>query len=159
MKWTDEKLGTKTPGERHQLYMNARAMNSDEARQLVRLIEESGLAYSLDRSLRVPDPISQKIAAIAFSAEATKAMEDAILNGLPPMAALDPLLIQALGDDYGSHNASTTFAGRIAAERMQQRGYHKAGRKQKLPADCRAKTADVLERTPEVVEKTPEVVV
>lgn len=159
MKWTDEKLSAKTPGERHQLYTNARAMKSDDARALVRMIEESGLAYSLDRSLRVPDPISQKIADVAFSAEATKAMEGAIRNGLPPMAALDPLLIQALGDDYGSHNSTTTFAGRIAAERMQQRGYRKAGRKQKLPADCRAKTADVLELTPDVAEKAPEVVV
>lgn len=152
MKWTDEKLGTKTPGERHQLYMNARAMDSDEARALVRMIEESGLAYSLDRSLRAPDAVSEKIATIAFSAEATKAMEDAIRNALPPMAALDPMLIQALGDDYGSHNSSTTFAGRIAAERMLQRGYRKAGRKQKLPAECRAKTAEVLEKVPEVLQ-------
>ncbi|MBC8130717.1 MAG: hypothetical protein H7Y08_10405 [Rhizobiaceae bacterium] len=152
MKWTDEKLSAKTPGERHQLYMNAMAMDSDDARALVRMIEDSGLAFSLDRSLRKPDAVSEKIAGIAFSADATKAMEDAIRNGLPPMAALDPMLIEALGEDYGTHNSSTTTAGRIAAERMIQRGYQKTGKKQKLPADCRAKTADVLEKAPEVVQ-------
>lgn len=152
MIWTDEKLGAKSPGERHQLYVNARSMDSDDARALVTMIEESGLPYSLDRSLRVPDPISTKVAEIAYSAEATKAMEEAIRNALPPMAALDPMLIQALGDDYGPHNSSTTFAGRISAERMMQRGYQKIGKKQKLPADCRAKTAEVMVKRSEATE-------
>ena len=144
MKWTEEKLGAKSPGERYQLYINARSMDSDDARALATMIEESGLPYSLDRALRTPDPVSIRVAEIAFSAEGTKAMEEAIRNELPPMAALDPMLIQALGDDYGTHNSSTTTAGRISAERMQQRGYQKTGKKQKLPAECRAKTADLL---------------
>jgi hypothetical protein len=152
MKWTDEKLGAKSPGERHQLYTNARAMDSDEARALVRMIEESGLAYSLDRSLRKPDAISEKIAEVAFSAEAGKAMEDAIRNGVAPMAALDPMLAAEMGEDYGAHNGSTTTAGRIASERMIQRGYQKTGKKQKLPAECRAKTGDLLEKAPEVLQ-------
>lgn len=152
MKWTEDKLGAKSPGERHQLYMNARSMDSDDARALVTMIEESGLPYSLDRSLRTPDPIATKIAEIVYSAEATKAMEEAIRNSVPPMAALDPMLVQALGDDYGSHNSTTTFAGRLSAERMQQRGYQKLGKKQKLPAECRAKTADLMSKAPEVLQ-------
>jgi len=152
MKWTEEKLGAKSPGERHQLYANARSMDSDDARALATMIEESGLPYSLDRSLRSPYPVSTRVAEVVFSAEGTKAMEEAVRNGVPPMAALDPMLAQTLGDDYGPHNASTTTAGRIAVERMLQRGYRKLGKKQKLPAECRAKTADLMEKVPEAQE-------
>jgi hypothetical protein len=141
--WTIEKLKAKTPSERLTLYKNAVKLG-DAGKELISLLDEAGLPYSDDESLKGSDPLTLKIADIAFSPEGTAAMRDAIDKGMPPMAGLDPLLSEAVGNDYGPHNSSTNWAGRIAAERMERLGFRKTGKKATLPSGCIARTAEVM---------------
>lgn len=144
LEWTLEKLERLTSSQRHQLYMNALSSTDPIGVELLSLLAGSGLPYSDDSALRGEDPVAVKIAEIAYSPEGSDRMRQAIDQELPPMAGLDPMLSAALGGDYGSHNRSTTFAGRIAAERMEQLGFRRTGKKVALPGGCIAKRAEFM---------------
>jgi hypothetical protein len=128
---------------RHQLWINARNIDSEEAREVVRMIENLGLPYSDPKSLKFDDPIFQRMEQIVFSAEGKAAGIEATEAGLPALAGIDPLLSTTLGVDYGSHNNGTMNAGYLVAQMMQMQGYKLSGRKGKLPATCVAKTAEI----------------
>ena len=146
-KITPESIRAMPIHKRHDLYKAAlteRAKGNADADIVLRMLEETNLPYSDDTALRSNDPVVQKIAEIAFSKEGTLAMERAIGDGLPPMAGLDPLLAGSLGNDYGAHNQSTNWAGRLAAERMEKRGYKRTATKASLPEGCIARSAEVM---------------
>ncbi|ABD05313.1 hypothetical protein RPB_0602 [Rhodopseudomonas palustris HaA2] len=129
--------------QRHQLWINARKIDSEEAREVVRLIEDLGLPYSEDRSLKLDDPINQKMYQIINSKEGKAAAFEATANGRPALEGIDPLLLAALGVDYGKHNDTTINAGYLVAQMMRSQGYQLSGRKGKLPSSCVAKTAEI----------------
>ena len=64
---------------------------------------------------------------------------------IPALAGIDPMLLSALGVDYGSHNEGTISAGYLVAQMMRMHGYKLTGRKGKLPSTCVAKTAEIYE--------------
>ena len=129
--------------ERHRLWINARGIDSDEARDLVRQIEGLGLPYSEEGSLKFDDPIFLKMYEIINSPKGKAAAIEATKAGQPALAGIDPLLIEALGVDYGSHNDGTINAGYLVAQMMRSQGYKLSGRKGKLPPTCVAKTAEI----------------
>jgi hypothetical protein len=107
------------------------------------LIETLGLPYSDPGSLKFDDPIFLKMHEIIFSERGKAAAIEATQAGLPALAGIDPLLSEALGVDYGSHNDGTINAGYLVAQMMRAQGYKLTGRKGKLPPACTAKTAEI----------------
>jgi hypothetical protein len=139
----ENKLRSMSVHERHQLWINAKNKDSDEARSIVQMIENIGLPYSDDRNLRHSDPIFLKMVEVIYSKEGKAAGVEATTQGLPAMAGIDPLLLAALGVDYGAHNEATVNAGTIVASMMTTLGFKKSGKKGKLPSICIAKTAEI----------------
>lgn len=139
----ENKLRAMSVHDRHQLWINARGMDTDEAKKLVQMIESLGLPYSDPTSLTSNDPISIKMTEIIFSPEGKAAAIDATKQGLPALAGVDPMLAAALGVDYGPHNSGTINAGYLVAEMMRTQGYKLTGRKGKLPSNCVAKTGEI----------------
>jgi hypothetical protein len=139
----EAKLRAMKVHDRHRLWINARKKDSDEAKEIVRMIENIGLPYSDPGSLKFDDPIFMKMEEIIFSPEGIAAGIQSTNNGLPALAGIDPLLSSALGVDYGSHNDGTINAGFLVAQMMRMQGYKQSGRKGKLPPTCIAKTAEI----------------
>jgi hypothetical protein len=139
----ESKLRGMTVHERHQIWINARRIDSAEARELIRMIEGLGLPYSEEGSLKYDDPIILKMYEIIHSAQGKTAAIEATKEGRPALEGIDPLLSAALGVDYGSHNDGTINAGYLVAQMMRSQGYQLSGRKGKLPPTCIAKTAEI----------------
>src|SRR4051794_2688956 len=113
------KMGVNSvPTKQSSSRVNARNVDSDEARELVHMIEALGLPYSDPESLKFDDPIFLKMHEIIFSDPGKKAALEATKAGLPALAGVDPLLSAVLGVDYGSHNDGTINAGYLVAQMM-----------------------------------------
>ena len=146
-KYTLEKLTAMSVSSRHTLYKNAlaeRVKGNPAAEPLLKLLESSGLPFSEAGGLSNDSPITMLIWEIANSPEGVSAMRQAIDDGHPPMAGVDPLLAEALGVDYGGHNTATATAGDIVAQKMRSLGYKDTGKSGKLPTYCIAKTARIF---------------
>ena len=85
-----------TPHERHVVWKRARTRTDEHAREVTKLIEDSGLPYSDDASLRMDDPVT-----IRNSAEGRAAMIAATEKGLPAISGVDHRLSAELGVNYG----------------------------------------------------------
>jgi hypothetical protein len=151
--WTKEKLASKSPHERETIYKNAKKKSTPEAIALVKMIEEAGLPYSDTACPTNDDPLSIAIYDVVHSAPGRQAVIDAIEKGLPPLAGIDPLLLDKLGVDYGAHNMTTATAGSIIAELMRSLGYKEAGTSRPLPPGSVAKTGQMWTQIP--MSKTP----
>ena len=102
--------------DRQTLWKNARAKDSDQARDLVARIEQLGLPYSEGGGLKSGDPLLQKIEQVVFSDDARTAGREATEAGRPALEPIDPMLLAALGMDYGSRNGTTREAGWFVAQ-------------------------------------------
>jgi len=127
-------------GDRHNLWKNAKAKDTPEGRSLVSAIEALGLPFSETGGLKMDDPLTLRMWSIIHSAEGKAACFAATTQGFPAVAGVDPMLREALGVDYGSHNQSTNTAGAIVAEVMRTAGYVQAAEGKPLPAGSVAKT-------------------
>jgi hypothetical protein len=78
---------------------------------------------------------------IINSPKAVEAAISATEAGLPTLQGVDPLLVEALGVDYGPRNRGTMEAGFWVADMMRSKGYKNSGKKGNLDS-CVAKTAD-----------------
>ena len=109
MRWDHAKLAARSTHERHQLWLNAKAATGEEAKILVKLIENSGLDYLADKakSVTLDSPIGRKLEKIVFSPDGKKAAIESTKAGLPAIAGVDPLLQAGLGEDYNPHNEAT----------------------------------------------------
>ena len=155
MEWTKETLASKSRHERETIYKNARKKNSPEAVTLVKMIEEAGLPYSDAACPTSDDPLTIAIYDLIHSAMGRQAAIDAIEKGLPPLAGIDPLLLDKLGTDYGAHNMTTAVAGRLIAELMRSLGYKEAGTSRPLLPGSVAKTGQMWTNVP--MSKTPKI--
>ena len=126
-------------GDRNVLWENAKRKGGTEALRIIELIESSGLDYGRSESVKLDSPIGKAIERLIFSAEGRTAALRAVQEGLPPLAALDPLLQEALGADYGPHNEATIQAGYLIANLMRQLGFEASG-PGRLPTNCVART-------------------
>jgi hypothetical protein len=143
-----EKLKAMTARDRHQLWLNAKAKaeESEVAKELVSLIEFSGLDYERDRSQPVllDDPIGRLMKRIIGSDDGRRAMLDAVGRGLPALAGVDPLLQKELGPNYSKYNDATIQAGYLVNGFMEGLGYKKS-HSAPMPVGCVAKTGLTFE--------------
>jgi hypothetical protein len=140
-----EKLRALSPVGRHNLWVNAlkQADTNPKAAEIVHLIETSGLDYRREKSLTLDDPISKRMEMVIFSPEGKTAALEATAQGLPALAGIDPLLVDALGKDYGKHNEATAQAGFVLTNMMRQLGYENGG-SAPLPKNCVARSGQLF---------------
>ena len=94
------------------------------------------------------DPLVQAIAAVVHSAEGRAVCEQAVAEGQPAIAGVDPLIADRLGVDYGAHNMTTNAAGWLVAELMRGLGYRSLGKAGKTPKGCVAGSGTLWEPKP-----------
>ncbi|GEC31681.1 hypothetical protein N181_01885 [Sinorhizobium fredii USDA 205] len=136
---TIEKLQKMTPEQRANLHENARKRLDNGGREIIELIESSGLPLS-SGGMRLSDPVYQRMEEIIWSSEGKKAAVATTEAGLPALAGVEPFIVANLGDRYHPHNDGTKSAGGIVGELMRFLGYELAGHAD-MPAGSVAKTA------------------
>ena len=140
MTWDEEKLGKLSAKDLRSLYDNALAKSGAEAERVVALIESLGTPAK-GTSLSLDSPLGKKLQKLIFSPAFKEAAVSAARAGKAPMAAVDPLLQEALGDEYKSAYEGTMNAGYLVANLMRQNQWDTNGKRQKLPENCVAKSA------------------
>jgi len=143
MIWTEEKLSKLTAKELRNLYDNALAREGEEAALTVALIESLG-APEKQTSLSLDSPLGREMQKVIFSPAGKEAALDAAAAGNAPMAAIDPMLQEALGEKYKGAYEGTVNAGYLVANLMRQHSWETNGKRQKLPENCVAKTAAIF---------------
>ncbi len=133
---------------RRALYNNATKLDSPESKQVALLILKHRLLATERGGLPHEDPVVMEMERLIGSSECREAMKTASDAGLPAMAGADPLLRQALGDDYGKFD-TTSWAGTFAAAEMESLGYRQT-RKKPMPEGSVAKTAAFFEKVSKV---------
>jgi hypothetical protein len=139
-KITIAKLQAMSAKERENLWVTARRHDTEEAQNLVSVIETLGLPYSEHGGMKMDSPIAIKMYEIINSSEGRDACLEATKAGLPALAGVDQLLSEALGVDYHAGNQATHTAGYIVGSLMISLGYELSGRK-KMPPGSVAKVA------------------
>lgn len=143
---TIERLRKTTPEQRATLHENARKRIDNGGREIIELIESSGLPLS-SGGMKLSDPVYLRMQEIIWSAEGKKAAVVATEAGLPALAGVEPLIVADLGDHYHPHNDGTKSAGGIVGELMRFLGYELAGQAD-MPAGSVAKTAALWKSRP-----------
>jgi hypothetical protein len=137
--WTKERLEALSHKELSTLYERALTMDTDEARDVVELVQQHGLLERLGGGYHRGHRVIHAIEHICRSEEGLAAARAAVEAGEAPMAGVDPLLKRELGSEYG-HRDTTGWAGTFVAEEMEAEGFVRQGRKS-LPPGSVAKTA------------------
>src|SRR5262249_33683805 len=137
-----EKIRSLTQEERHNLWNNAKRKKADH---VVQMIEESGLPYSDPKGLKLDSPIGREMAKIINSPQGIAAAIEATKQGLPALAAVDPLLHASLGDLYSKTYEATIQAGYLVALMMRAQGFDNSGRQGQLTG-CVAKTGEIYKK-------------
>ncbi|MGO6791403.1 hypothetical protein [Rhizobium ruizarguesonis] len=139
MTMTIERLQKMTPEQRANLHENARKRIDKGGREIIELIEASGLPLS-SGGMRLSDPVYIRMHQIIWSSEGKEAAIDATASRLPALAGVEPLIVADLGDRYHPHNDGTKSAGGIVGELMRFMGYKLTGHAD-MPEGSVAKTA------------------
>jgi len=111
-----------------------------EAVRLVEMMVASGLPFRRGSDIAHGDREMKALEAIIYSPYNEKLLLDAAAAGKPPLGAIEPLLVEHLGEDYRVDNGATIAAGYLIARRLYALGYEK-GNSQKMPDGSVAKTA------------------
>lgn len=144
--WTIEKIQELSPSDRARLYANAMEKDTDEARQVVKWIEEAGLPFSEPGSVKLDDPLCAAMRAVVYSSEGEAGCIRATEEGWPAIAGVDPFLAEKFGADYGKHNMTTHWVGRFVADVMARRGYKQIGKVAETPKVCVARSGGVYSK-------------
>lgn len=136
---TEAQLRAMTPEGRMTVRSRAAKLDTDVGRATVALIDELGLPLS-SGGMSLDDPLYREMQEIVWSARARQAALNAVKNGEPALAGVDPILQEVMGSRYGRTGQGTMNAGSLVAEVMRHAGYDKDG-EGPLPATCIAKTA------------------
>jgi hypothetical protein len=97
-------------------------------------------------NVKLNEPIGLAMRGIIFSDVAKKAMLSAVSNGRPALEAVDSMLAEALGANYGKENEATIQAGYLVTMRMRDLGYEST-QQVALAAHCIARSAVLFEKT------------
>jgi hypothetical protein len=125
-----------TAEKRGDLLQNAVRLDEQD---IVDLIIGSGLPTKEGGGLCREDPRILKIKELAYSEEGMSAAEQAVREGIPPLAGVDRIIFRELGKAYGEFD-TTDWSGTYVAEMMRSKGYADAGKNKALPKDCIART-------------------
>jgi hypothetical protein len=138
---TLEQLTKMSVEQRQQLYRNCmERIDDNEAVTRIDLIVSSGLQYRKDKEIAHGDPEMRAIEMIVNASENEPRLLKAAADGLPPLAAIEPLIVAKLGSGYRGTNGGTIAAGYLIAKRLYALGYEKRPSK-KMPEGSVAKTA------------------
>jgi hypothetical protein len=137
--WTKDRLENLSHKDLSTLYERALTMDTDEARDVVELVQQYGLLPRLGGGYHRGHRVIHTIEGICRSKEGVAAAIESAKCGKAPMAGVDPLIKDVLGEEYG-HRDTTGWAGTFVAEEMEAEGWIRKGRN-KLPESCVAKTA------------------
>ena len=98
--WTLDYLEALSVHDRHNLFKNAvRLSHTEEGSALKAMIEEAGLPFSEGAMLSSEDPAYLKMYDIVHSPEGRASAISAVNNGLPGLAGVEPMIVEALGVD------------------------------------------------------------
>ena len=139
MQMTIEKLEAMSPDRRATLYENARKRLNQGGKEIMELINASGLALR-SGGITFSDPVHLRMEEIAWSIEGKRLLVEATEAGHPALAGIEPWIVADLGSLYHPHDLGTVDAGSIVGEVMRHLGYELAGRAN-MPAGSVAKTA------------------
>lgn len=142
-KWTKERIAALAPRDRARLYANARKLGTTEGAALVCLVEDVGLPLSDGGSVKGDDSLVLAMEAIVQSPEGRAGCIEAVENGWPAIAGVDPMLADALGVDYGKHNMTTHWAGHLVADLPRSLGYRMFGKMGATPKGCVARSGEL----------------
>lgn len=142
--WTIEALKALPTEKLQSLYRNARGREEAEAKKLIGLIEEHDLYREPDGGLPFDHPIMLEIQEICRDPDAVREAIEAAEQGLPALAGMEHRIVEALGQNYGTHY-TTHHAGRCIADQMLSKGWRKAGQKP-MPEGTVARSATVFVR-------------
>lgn len=131
---SDARLHAMSPEERMNLRRNALRIGGELGNATIARLEALNLPVS-SGGMSLGDPIYCEMQNIVWSAEGKEAAVQAIKNGLPALAGVDPLLQRLMGSRYGRAAQGTMNAGSLVAEVMRHLGYEKVG-EAPLPSDC-----------------------
>lgn len=138
-----QKLQAMTAEERSRLYENAHRLIDSGGREIIRLIEASGLSLkSSSGGIAKDSPVYLMMEQVIRSPQGRAAALEATAKRLPAMAYIDPLLQEKLGSDYSPQEMITVAAGSIVGELMRELGYDTM-KSASLPKGCIAKSAAV----------------
>jgi hypothetical protein len=133
--------------QRKALYENCLRKGGSSAQEIMNLIVASGEPYTKDETVKDGDPIFRAMELIVNSKAGEAAMLSMVSRGIPPIAAVDPLISRELGAKYGKHNESTIQAGYLVARRMEAMGLQK-GKQVSLPKGCVARSGTLFHYPP-----------
>lgn len=136
---TETQIRAMTPEGRMTVRSRAAKLDTDVGRATVALIDGLGLPLS-SGGMSLDDPVFREMQEIVWSARARQAALEAVANGQPALAGVDPILQEVMGNRYGRTAQGTMNAGSLVAEVMRHAGYEKDG-EGPLPATCIARTA------------------
>ncbi|WP_428426954.1 hypothetical protein [Pararhizobium sp.] len=138
---TLDELNAWTFEQRQTFYRNGLArFDNAEAVRLVEMLVASGLPFRQGKDIAHGDREMKALEAIVVSPYNEKLLLEAAASGKPPLGAIEPLMIEGLGDDYSVANGATVAAGYLIARRLYALGFEK-GNSQKMPDGSVAKTA------------------
>ena len=146
--WTETRLGALTAADRHQLWVNASAKNTDEARELISVMEHSGLSFLHPKGLELDSIAGRALYRIIFSQASKDAGALATDAGRPALADIEPLIISEVGAAYSDEHKATIQAASLVSRMMTVNGFDKTGKKRPMPAGSVAKSADLYKRKP-----------
>lgn len=139
MNYTLERLQAMTAEQRAQLYQNALRRLDGGGKEIVELIDKSGLSLS-EGGMRLSDPVCLEMEEIIWSENGRRLVVEATEKGLPALAGVEPLIRDRLGSRYHPHDGGTATAGYIVAMLMRHLGFVD-DREGKMPEGSIAKTA------------------
>lgn len=133
-----EALQAMSPEQRAQLYENAKRMR-DDGQAVMDLIDGSRLPLR-SGGMTLSDPAYLAMEEIIRSPAGQRRLREAVEQGLPALAGVEPMIREALGERYHPHDLGTASAGAIVAEVMRHMGFTEFGTG-KMPEGSVAKTA------------------
>ncbi|WP_275787311.1 hypothetical protein [Pararhizobium gei] len=138
---TLDELNGWTFDQRQTFYRNGLArFDNAEAVRLVEMMVASGLPFRRGKDIAHGDREMKALEAIIYSPYNERLLLDAAAAGAPPLGAIEPLLIEELGEDYRAGNGATIAAGYLIARRLYALGFEKSS-SQKMPDGSVARTA------------------
>ena len=148
MKYTLEQLKKMSAKERRDALNNnkkysAIAKYAEDAAHNIELIESSSLKLGSENELQQGDWQLREIELVVNDPANEKALIEAADADLPPLGAIEHLIVARLGDEYkGSERRDTIQAGYLVARRLDALGDEKlVGRVKKMPPGSVAKSA------------------
>lgn len=144
MEWTKEKIEALSPQRRNALFDNAQASSTEDARRIIAIMIEYDLLVRARDGLPRKHPTIQTIEKIVKSEEGREAGKAASEQGLPAIAGVDQMLVEALGKKYGTYD-TTSWAGTFMNDVMLEAGYTQI-KKKHMPQGYVARYAAFFEK-------------